>query len=258
MKTHKAKKSLGQNFLKSEKILGDIVRAGNVNKKDIVLEIGPGKGALTEKILEKSDFVIAVEKDRDLYSFLKDKFKNEIAKKRLILIEGDILNLNLENINLTPNNYKVIANIPYNITGLILRKFLTEENYPSTMVLMLQHEVVRRILAKDKKESILSISVKAYGSPKMIMKVGARYFSPAPKVDSAVISIENISKKVFNENKITENSFWGLIHAGFSHKRKKLSNNLKGYKDINSQTFLQFKDKRAEDLSLEDWVKLLR
>ena len=92
-------------------------------------------------------------------------------------------------------SYKLIANIPYNITGAILKKFLTEKNQPSLMVLMIQHEVAKRIVANNKKESILSISVKAYGEPKMIMKVPARYFSPAPKVDSAIIAIKIFAEK---------------------------------------------------------------
>ncbi|MBP9839362.1 MAG: ribosomal RNA small subunit methyltransferase A [Candidatus Pacebacteria bacterium] len=258
MQYHKAKKSLGQNFLKSDKILGDIVDAGEINKKDTVLEIGPGKGALTEKILEKAGLVIAIEKDRNLYEILKDKFKEQIQNKKLVLIEADILDLNPKLVGLKSNKYKIIANIPYNITGAILRKFLTEETHPNTMVLMLQHEVVKRILARDAKESILSISVKAYGLPKMVMKVGARYFSPAPKVDSAVISIKDISKKIFKDSKVGENDFWDLIHKGFSHKRKKLSNNLKNYNNIDKTVFLRFKDKRAEDLSLDDWLSLLK
>ena len=174
----------------------------------------------------------------------------------MILIEGDILDLNPKSIGLKQNKYKIIANIPYNITGAILRKFLTEATHPSTMVLMLQHEVVKRITARDGKESILSTSVKAYGVPKMVMKVGARYFSPMPKVDSAVISIKDISKRTFEESGKKENDFWDLIHKGFAHKRKKLNNNLKGYKNINQNVFTKFKDKRAEDLSLFDWLSL--
>ena len=95
------------------------------------------------------------------------------------------------------------------------------------MVLMVQHEVATRILARDGKESILSISVKAYGEPKMIMKVEKRYFSPIPKVDSAIIVIKNISRKIFEENKIDEEKFWEIVKTGFAHKRKKLSGNLK-------------------------------
>ena len=180
---HKAKKSLGQNFLKSEIALKKIIEAGEIQKGDVILEIGPGKGALTKQLLAYSCQLIAVEKDRDLYELLKDKFQKEISSGQLELINADILKFQISNFQFP--KYKIIANIPYNITGAILKKFLTAENQPECMVLMVQHEVATRILARDGKESILSISVKAYGEPKMIMKVNKRYFSPAPKVDSA-------------------------------------------------------------------------
>lgn len=255
----KAKKSLGQNFLKSEPALRKIVESGEVVSSDIVLEIGPGKGALTERLLEKSGCVVAIEKDRDLIEFLKEKFEEEIKNKKLILIEGDILEFDIEKVLQKKNknaqqnfNYKIIANIPYNITGAILKKFLTEKKQPTLMVLMVQHEVAKRIVARDGKESILSVSVKAYGIPKIEMKVPARYFSPAPKVDSAIISIKNISRNFFTTNTIQESNFWEIIHAGFAHKRKKLSNNLKGI--VNNV----YGNRRAEELSLEDWINITK
>ena len=299
---YKAKKSLGQNFLKSNLALNKIIEAGEISDKDIILEIGPGKGALTEKLLAKAGWVIAVEKDNDLFKFLEEKFSKEILKGKLILIENDILKLNIpEEIfldspqksstkdflpgpsrheqgcpsstllprvplkTLPPSlKYKIIANIPYNITGAILKKFLTEKNpsglalrasQPERMVLMVQHEVAKRIIANDKKESLLSISVKAYGEPKIILKVPARYFSPAPKVDSAIICIKNISRKFFQENKVSEENFWRIIHSGFAHKRKKLSGNLK---KIIKNIPKELKDKRAEDLTLTEWINLVK
>ena len=291
----RAKKALGQNFLKSIPALNKIIEAGEVNEKDVVLEIGPGKGALTEKLLERAGCVVAVEKDRELISFLEEKFSKEISEKKLILLNEDILGFNFadkifsdspqkfsaENFLcpapsrlpsvpsriFCPQNYKIIANIPYNITGAILKKFLQgnlstpleARNQPSLMVLMVQHEVAKRIVAQDKKESILSVSVKAYGEPKLVMKVPARYFSPAPKVDSAIILIKNISRKFFIENKINEENFWKIIHAGFAHKRKKLSSNLKGVlKNSKTNLDLYLGNKRAEDLSLEDWLLLTK
>ncbi len=124
------------------------------------------------------------------------------------------------------------------------------------MVLMVQNEVARRIVSK--KESILSISVKAYGEPKIVMKVPARYFSPAPKVDSAIIAINHISRKIFEENNIDEEKFWEIVKNGFAHKRKKLSGNLKNV--ISSEKLLKsgFKDKRAEEVSLSDWILLAK
>lgn len=278
----KAKKSLGQNFLKSEIALKKIIEAGEIKSDDVVLEIGPGKGALTEKLLEKSGLVIAVEKDNELFEFLKEKFAKEIKSKSLLLIQGDILEFQITNYEL--RNYKIIANIPYNITGAILKKFLTEENQPESMVLLIQHEVAKRIIGTNPtsprlrrvKESILSISVKAYGEPKLIMKVGARYFSPAPKVDSAVISIKNISREKFRPlpnlpltkgevpkaEGVNEEKFWEIVKAGFAHKRKKLSSNLKSseyFKDLEKNPlFKELGNKRAEDLTLFDWITLAK
>jgi ribosomal RNA small subunit methyltransferase A len=281
----KAKKSLGQNFLKSEIALKKIIEAGEIKPEDIVLEIGPGKGALTKKLLASSCQVVAVEKDFNLYELLKSKFEKEISTGQLKLTNEDILEFNIsQNIF-----YKIIANIPYNITGAILKKFLTDKNQPERMVLMVQHEVARRIVGRGKnpstplrvKESILSISVKAYGEPKMVMKVPARYFSPAPNVDSAIISITNISRKNFTslqpspwqgeggktlvQDKILntqafEEKFWEIVKAGFAHKRKKLSGNLKilkNYENFKKNSLLEkLGDKRAEDLTLADWISI--
>lgn len=254
----RAKKALGQNFLKSTLALHKIIEAGNLSKTDTVLEIGPGKGALTEQLLACDCRVIAIEKDRELVELLKNKFQKEITDKKLILVEDDCLNFNPNSYQLKPKTYKLIANIPYNITGAILKKFLTmseeEGGQPGRMVLMVQHEVAKRIVATDKKESILSISVKAYGEPRMVMKVPARYFSPAPKVDSAVIAINNISKNLFTKTGVGEEKFWEIVKTGFAHKRKQLAGNLKGV--VKDEILKNFEKKRAEDLSLEDWIHI--
>ncbi len=249
----KAKKSLGQNFLKSEVALRQIIEAGEIEKDDVILEIGPGRGALTEKLLETGCKVLAIEKDRELHELLKIKFEKEISSGQLNLIYGDILDFNGKSENVL-RSYKIIANIPYNITGAILKKFLTAENQPEKMILMVQHEVAQRILARDGKESILSISVKAYGEPKMVAKVDKRYFSPAPKVNSAIIAIKNISRKFFIDNHIDEIKFWEIVKAGFAHKRKKLSSNLR--EKYQGLPLIFLGDKRAEDLTLMDWIKI--
>ncbi|MFM7088933.1 MAG: ribosomal RNA small subunit methyltransferase A, partial [Candidatus Paceibacterota bacterium] len=143
----------------------------------------------------------------------------------------------------------------------ILKKFLSGKHQPSLMVLLVQKEVALRIVARDLKESILSISVKTYGVPTYIMKVAARYFSPAPRVDSAVIKIANISKDFFKKNNINEEDFWSLIHAGFAHKRKMLAGNLKTWRQerdwgaiFSTQNIPS--NTRAEDLTLAEWVVL--
>lgn len=267
MKMYKAKKSLGQNFLKSEAALRKIIETGEIKSDDVILEIGPGKGVLTEQLLGSSGKVLAVEKDRELFEFLKIKFEKEIETGSLILLNEDILDFNASAQGLKPSAYKIIANIPYNITGAILKKFLTATHQPERMVLLVQREVAQRIVARDGKESILSISVKAYGEPKMIMKVEKRYFSPAPKVDSAIISIKNISRKNFTTQnaptkvgaptQVGEEKFWEIVKAGFAHKRKKLSSNLKLLpKNISSVDLETLGNKRAEELTLLDWIKL--
>jgi len=240
--------------LKSEKIAEEIVSAGEVVSDDIVLEVGPGKGILTEKLLEKAKKVIAVEKDEQLVKFLKDKFKNN---PKLEIIRGDILKFNLmSRRDLDIRRYKIIANIPYYITSRFLRTFLESDCQPSLMVLMVQKEVAERIVAKGKLarrrggESLLSISVKTYGRPEIIRKVPAGYFSPAPKVDSAVIKISGISKNFFQD--IGEKKFFETVKKGFSQKRKMLINNLKAQKDDFTTCNIGEKA-RAENLSLEQW-----
>ncbi len=263
---HKAKKSLGQNFLKSTRALTQIVKAGEISPSDIILEIGPGKGALTKLLLEKvyppnseagQGRVLAIEKDRELVAHLKEKFSEEIGSGKLILLEDDILNF--ENHPVISGGYKIIANIPYNITGAIFKKFLSGDNQPKEMVLLVQKEVAERIVARDKKESILSLSVKAYGEPKYMGKVSARDFSPAPKVDSAIIAIRNISKEHLRG--VSEDLFFSIVKAGFAHKRKVLIKNLEV---LAPRTFLikiwgklgLSEKSRAEELPFETWQKL--
>lgn len=257
---HKAKKYLGQNFLKSSLAVNALCSSADLNKDDIVLEIGPGKGALTSKILERVERVIAIEKDNDLIEILNDKFKEEVESGKLLIINEDIMNINPNKIGLLNGKYKIVANIPYNITGLIFKKFLSEETKPSIMSILVQKEVADRIATRDGKESILSLSVKAYGEPKYIMKVGKNSFSPSPKVDSAIILIREISEKKLNG--INEKLFFEIIKLGFAHKRKILKKNLENLnRDLINKYFI---DKnispsvRAEDLSFDNWVELTK
>jgi len=255
----KKKKSLGQNFLKSEKALNKIIEAGEVSEGDVVLEIGPGDGALTKKLLEKAGKVIAIEKDSRLIKILEETFAKEIKEGKFELINKDILDSDL--VFLENKNYKLIANIPYYITGEIIQKFLSTSSntQPQKIVLMVQKEVATRIVASDSKESILSMSVKVYGDPKYEMTVNKKYFSPSPKVDSAILSISNISKDKFTENDISEEDFFEILKEGFKHKRKRLFKNL-NIKESEIPKDLDKSDKniRAEELSLEDWMKLVK
>ncbi len=277
-----AKKSLGQNFLNSKAVARDIVRAAELSVGDTVLEIGPGKGFLTSELLASGAHVVAVEKDDRMIPLLQEKFAEKIALGQFVLIHGDIIELTRENRGPTsggpeveplfslalPAHYKLVANIPYYLTGQIIRTFLEAKNKPERMVLMVQKEVATRIVARDKKgrktssppkESILSIAVKVYGTPRLVKKVPARYFTPAPKVDSAILSIENISGKNFPDN-ASEKAFFEIVRTGFAHKRKVLAGNLKEL--FGEKTLAVLKkagvpeNARAEDITLDQWLAI--
>jgi len=277
------KKSLGQHFLRSESALQKIVEAARLSPEDTVLEVGPGEGVLTERLLQKAGKVIAVEKDDRLVPILEHRFRNEIAEGKLTLIHADVLKFSIFNFQFPKKAYKIVANLPYYITGQFLRKFLQEtECSPETMVLLLQKEVAKRIVASDKRESILSISVKAYGVPRYVATVKAGAFLPPPKVDSAILAIENISKEFFasfchshgdgnpekeqkvldsrfrgNDIRRAEKCFFELLKKGFAHPRKLLSSNL----GIPASVLLACgiaQTARAENLTPEQWRHLAR
>lgn len=252
-----AKKSLGQNFLHAPNVISAMIRAGNVDAKSIVLEVGPGKGALTSKLIETGARIIAIEKDDRAIPFLQEKFVGELKSGQLEILHGDILEFDERSL---PQGYLVIANIPYYITGELFRKFLESSNPPSKMVVMVQKEVAKRIV--DEKESILSLSVKVYGNAKYVVSVPRKFFRPMPNVDSAVILIENISKKFFEETKIDEKTFFDIIKTGFLHKRKVVIRNLE--EKIPKNTLEKLwndqgwsKDMRAENVTLEMWKKIV-
>lgn len=271
---HFAKKSLGQNFLKSDAVLAKIRDAADVVGNDIVLEIGPGLGALTEVLLKFAGKVIAIEKDDSLYVTLQTKFDQEIAAGKLDLIHGDVMNFDPEILRNYCDGklevYKLVANIPYNITGAIIEKFLSVKFQPTMMVLMVQKEVAERIVAKNNKpgragslpgkESILSIAVKAYGVPTYISTVKAGNFVPAPSVDSAIIKIDGISRDRF-KNAHHEQVFFQVMKAGFAHKRKTLAGNLKNILEPSIvdgalQAVGLHASVRAEDVPIEIWHNL--
>ena len=255
----RARKSLGQHFLMHARIAERIALVANLSPDSVVLEIGPGTGMLTRALLARANKVIAVEADGELFEKLQTIFADEIEDSKLELIHDDIRTFNISSL---PKNYALVANIPYYLTGEIFRMFLESDNRPCAMTLLVQKEVADRIVARSKpagggsasggKESILSLSVKAYGIPKYEFTVKRGAFKPTPNVDSAVLTIRNISRKNFS-TKTEEKKFFELIHAGFAHKRKFARKNLleaglpRG--DIPEKA-------RAEDVSLETWLAL--
>ena len=255
------KKSLGQNFLRDPKILQKIADAAQISKEDLVVEIGPGEGGLTECILKLADKVIAIEKDEQLVEFLNQKFQNQVESGELQIVSADVLGFDIEK-NLE-TNYKLVGNIPYYITGSIFKKFLSAQNKPKSLTFIVQKEVAERIIAEDKKESVLSISVKAYGAPVYGGTIKAGSFYPAPKVDSAIISIRDVNTGYFDKYSVSEDAFFEILKQGFAHKRKYLTSNLKEIFDAEKiKTAFQSANLdekiRSEDLQVEDWFKLAR
>lgn len=297
-----AKKSLGQNFLKNTTIIKKIVEAGEIKKSEIIIEIGPGTGALTEELLKSDGNVIIIEKDRRAIPILSERFKDYLVKGTLRIIEGDFLEIEIDTLlsesfvggkevgvpGKTKNSasapinkpvFKIIANIPYYITGLIIRKSLELSHKPDRLIFLVQKEVAERMVKKGpnsgnnkEKSSILSQSTESYGQAELLCVVSRGNFVPAPKVDSAVIVIKNISNAKFEQNNIGEKAFFALIHAGFGHKRKKLIVNLLDFiqEHINQTTRESIKNEllsifdeeglgentRAEDISNDIWFKI--
>jgi 16S rRNA (adenine1518-N6/adenine1519-N6)-dimethyltransferase len=276
-----AKKSLGQHFLNSKHVLGQIIATAQIKKGEIVLEIGPGTGILTEGLLEAGAKVIAIEKDHRAIELLQTKFEVASHSGQLVVIEGDVLDQTFHDQLPIPDltaqaggrqamsnrEYSVIANIPYYITGAILEKFLEHEPRPNRMVLLVQKEVAERIVAiplnGSAKESILSISVKAFGTPKLVALVPRGAFTPAPTVDSAILSISNISNRRFVENNVDITRFFQIVRTGFAHKRKFLQSNLEPI--IPNETLAQIWQNleldpkiRAEDISVDKWFEIAR
>ncbi|HEY4516969.1 MAG TPA: 16S rRNA (adenine(1518)-N(6)/adenine(1519)-N(6))-dimethyltransferase RsmA [Candidatus Paceibacterota bacterium] len=242
---------LGQHFLKNFAYAQKLAHAAGVGTGNTVIEIGPGKGILTEALLKTGARVIAIEKDETLVHVLEEKFSEQVVSGTLKIVNDDVRNFGLRNIE---GEYVLAANIPYYITGEIVRAFLTAEHQPRTMALLVQKEVAQRIVAE--KESILSLSVKAYGTPKIVARVNRKHFSPPPSVDSAILVIENISTVFFTE--ISEGDFFKVVRAGFASKRKMLAGNLARvfHKEKVSAAFAkcEISEKvRAEDVALAGW-----
>ncbi|MBI5742711.1 MAG: ribosomal RNA small subunit methyltransferase A [Candidatus Niyogibacteria bacterium] len=253
---------LGQNFLKHQGVAARVAEAAKITPRDTVLEVGPGRGILTAELLARAARVIAIEKDEKLVGFLAGRFAAEIAAKKLILIRGDALEFNPANYQLKTNSFLVVANIPYYITGQLIRRFLEAAIQPASMTLLIQKEVAERIVAKPPHTNLLALSVQCYGTPRIAFKVGRGNFNPPPNVDSAVITTLNISHDFFKQNKISEKDFFTLLHAGFAQKRKQLAGNIAiiaGGKERATRLLAKCgiaPKARAENLSLVDWAKL--
>lgn len=255
------KKSLGQNFLTSDYVPTLMCDAGMVNPEDTILEIGPGTGALTKELLRRRARVIAIETDPRALTILQDTFAREIAEQQLTLIEADIRNYELETLINTLPTYKIVANIPYYLSGYLLRTALELPKPPQSIVFLMQKEVVHRI-CRDKKSSLLGLSVRVYGEPIYVKTISRGHFNPPPQVDSAILLVKNISHEHLPD-KDTQAQFFTLLHRGLGSKRKQLRGLLREHysdeilKTIFSQLEIE-ETVRGEDLPLKTWLALYR
>jgi 16S rRNA (adenine1518-N6/adenine1519-N6)-dimethyltransferase len=262
----KPRKQFAQHWLKNELVLEQIVEAAAITAEDRVLEIGPGTGILTRRLLLATNALVAVEIDRDLCKKLVKSFGD---KENFLLLQGDILSLDLNEILKDfprfDNPNKVVANIPYNITGPILEKLLGTIAQPNpipyaAIVLLMQKEVAERLVASPSTKAFgaLSLRVQYLAHCQWVCDVAAKDFYPAPQVDSAVVKLipYQLANPAQNPRHLET-----LIKLGFSSRRKMLRNNLKTLMDIDRlAAFLREigmrEDSRAEDLGLEQWIAL--
>ncbi len=265
MRSPTPRKQFAQHWLKSEKALDKIVKAANLSGSR-VLEIGPGTGILTRRLLAEAESVVAVEIDRDLCQ----RLAKQLGKAdNFLLLQGDILEMDLDNqlvvFTKFQNPNKVVANIPYNITGPILQKLLGTISVPAakpfdSIVLLVQKEVAQRLYAKPGSRAFgaLSVRVQYLAECELICDVPARDFVPPPKVDSAVV---RLVPRLIETPAVNPRHLESLVKLGFGSKRKMLRNNLKATVDLDK--FVQLLEElqinpesRAEDLSVEQWVNL--
>ncbi len=260
MEHFQTKKSLGQHFLNDVRIAERIAGEGEIVPGETVLEIGPGTGFLTNELLKAGASVVAVEADIRAIEELQVRFAPEITAGRLQIHHGDIRELSFSWLGLADHGFKVIANIPYYISGLLFRLCLDGDIQPSRVVFLVQKEVAERI-ARSKKESLLSIGVKIYSDPSYAFTVKRGSFTPSPKVDSAVVTMKNVSRDRLLG--LTEEAFFSIVHAGFASRRKQLYGCLRETYTAEALDgafgALSLPRKvRGEDVQLTQWVALAK
>ncbi len=276
-----AKKRLGQNFLVDEQILCSIIESAELKSSDNVIEVGPGTGFLTEKLVKNAGNVIAIERDVGMIQVLKEEFSDA---ENLKIIQSDILDLSVDQmdgwiLNQVQDDklgggsakkgspfrglggaYKVVANIPYYITSPLLKHFLQSDNRPEMMVLLVQKEVAEKICGITGK-SVITIETQLFGEPEIIDFVPAECFHPAPKVTSAILKIKVHKSPLVPSDQLKD--FLRIVKFGFSQKRKKLKSSLSAGLHLKPSEVREVliklnidPDFRAENLDIEDWKRL--
>jgi len=237
--------------------------AADLEAGETVVEIGPGTGALTGVLLERGAKVIALEADQRAIAVLHEKFAEQLSQGQLQLKHADARELNLGQLGLPSGKFKIVANIPYYLSGLLFRSCLSSDIQPKTLVFLVQKEVAARIVEplRGGKQSLLSLSVMAFGEPSYVKTVSKGHFTPPPKIDSAIVKVGNIGQENFSD--LNQATFFKLLHLGFGQKRKQLQKNLQAEvpKEVIVAAFSKLSlpsDVRAEDLPLSTWLELAK
>ncbi len=251
----------GQHFLLDERVVEKMVAAAAVRSEDRVLEIGPGPGILTEKLLAAGARVVAVEIDLKLRSLLARRFGEN---KNFTLLDGDVLGFSNDALFSRGEKYKLVANLPYGITSETFKKFLLESPQPESITVMIQREVADRVLAKRGNMSSIAVMVQTYAEAERVTNVPRSAFLPPPKVDSAVIHMKRKSETELGEffGHLSPDRYFSIVRAGFAERRKQLKNTLRTVENDESrlkQAFLKAgisPSSRPEELSATDWKAL--
>jgi len=256
-----ARKALGQHFLVDNSYLETICAKAELSKEDTVIEVGPGLGMLTEALLKEAGRVIAVEVDTALTNALTQSLSNS---PNLTLVNADILETSPEQLlEAGVTSYKLVANLPYNIASPVIRRFLEAKVKPDLIVVMVQREVAKNMMATAPNMNLLAIGVQLYGKPKIVRKVPPDAFYPRPKVDSAIVRIDVYDKPSVDVGDIE--TFFKVARAGFGNKRKQLRNSLAHGLDMLPKEIEELLDKagidykrRAQTVTLDEWARISR
>lgn len=247
-------KALGQNFLHNRRIVERIADAAELTPNDLVVEVGPGLGILTQELAKRAGAVIAIELDRRLAAYLRETFTDG----PVTIVEADILTVDLDSL-VGGQPYTVVANLPYSVAAAAIQRLLEAPTPPKRMVVMVQREVAERIAAQPPQMSILAVAVQLYAEPKVLFRVSPGSFVPRPKVDSAVIRID--LKPEPPVSGAARDTFFRLVRAGFGQRRKRLANALADGLDqpkAEVEALLSRAgvdpDRRAETLSVAEWL----
>jgi len=251
-------KRLGQNFIIDAAVIEKMLDVAQVDDEDTVVEVGPGSGTITEVLAQRAQSVIAVEKDPQMIKLLHKELERY---KNVEIIEGDILKFEPADHEPTFNEYKLVGAPPYYLTARLFRHFLQDAGQrPSLIAVIIQREVAQKIIADPPKSNLLAISVRLYGTPAIQKIIPKGSFWPVPEVDSALLTVTNIT-----EPSVDEKSFFRIVRAGFSSPRKQLLNNLSAGLGISRENTAHWlknsglkPTQRAQELSLQQWLQLVK